>query len=318
MTNNNDLIKKIKIGFMGTPSFAVPILNSLIKDNYHIEFVYTQSGRPAGRGLRKKNSEIYEVAKTKNINIRVPEKLDHEEINFISNKEIDIIIVAAYGLILPERILKIPKYGCLNVHASLLPKWRGAAPIQRSIMAGDKYSGLSIMKMEEQLDSGPIYEVLKEKILHNDTYSSLSNRLSELGSEFLVNFLKTVEISSPRAQDVKGVTYAGKILKSETKINWYEPAQKIDCKIRGLSERPGAWTNINGERIKILSSALVEGIKKREAISPGTVAHIGEAGIEVVCGTGRILIERLQRPGKIPLNSSDFLRGFRIHPNQIL
>ena len=164
MTNNNDLIKKLKIGFMGTPSFAVPILNSLIKDNYRIVFVYTQSGRPAGRGLRKKNSEIYEVAKANNINIRVPEKLDDEEINFISNKEIDIIIVAAYGLILPERILKIPKYGCLNVHASLLPKWRGAAPIQRSIMAGDKKTGISYMLMDKGLDTGPVILQKETKI----------------------------------------------------------------------------------------------------------------------------------------------------------
>ena len=186
------------------------------------------------------------------------------EIENLRAMQPDIILVVAYGLLLPKKVLEVPKLAAINLHASILPKWRGAAPIQRSIIAGDKYSGLSIMKMEEQLDSGPIYEVLKEKILHNDTYSSLSNRLSELGGEFLVNFLKTVEISSPRAQDVKGVTYTGKILKSETKINWYEPAQEIDCKNPGLSERPGAWTNINGERIKILSSALVEGKKKEK------------------------------------------------------
>lgn len=309
----------MKLIFMGSSSFCIPILKALLKTNIDIRRVYTQPPKLAGRGKKLFEVPVSSFAKEIGLEVCQPESfLLPSEVENLRAMQPDIILVVAYGLLLPKKVLEVPKLAAINLHASILPKWRGAAPIQRSIIAGDKYSGLSIMKMEEQLDSGPIYEVLKEKILHNDTYSSLSNRLSELGSEFLINFLKTVEISAPRAQDVTGVTYAGKILKCETKINWYEPAQKIDCKIRGLSERPGAWTNINGERIKILSSALVEGTKKREAISPGTVTHIGDAGIEVVCGTGKILIERLQRPGKIPLHSSDFLRGFRIHPNQIL
>ena len=237
MTNNNDLIKKLKIGFMGTPSFAVPILNSLIKDNYHIEFVYTQSGRPAGRGLRKKNSEIYEVAKTKNINIRVPEKLDHEEINFISNKEIDIIIVAAYGLILPERILKIPKYGCLNVHASLLPKWRGAAPIQRSIMAGDKKTGISYMLMDKGLDTGPVILQKETEIGENDNFLKVHDSLSLIASQTISEtILKFIEGKlSTKEQNDDIASYADKIEKHETKIDWNLTAKEIRHLIYSLS-----------------------------------------------------------------------------------
>ena len=303
MTNNNDLIKKIKIGFMGTPSFAVPILNSLIKDNYHIEFVYTQSGRPAGRGLRKKNSEIYEVAKTKNINIRVPEKLDHEEINFISNKEIDIIIVAAYGLILPERILKIPKYGCLNVHASLLPKWRGAAPIQRSIMAGDKKTGISYMLMDKGLDTGPVILQKETQIGENDNFlkvhDSLSLIASQTISETILKFIEGKLAAKEQNDDI--ASYADKIEKHETKIDWNLTAKEIRNLIYSLSPLPGAWTiTKEGKRLKILSASIEE--------AKGEIAVLGENQI-LGCGQSSLKIKEVKPEGKKIMLFDDYLRG---------
>ena len=303
MTNNNDLIKKLKIGFMGTPSFAVPILNSLIKDNYYIEFVYTQSGRPAGRGLRKKNSEIYEVAKTKNINIRVPEKLDHEEINFISNKEIDIIIVAAYGLILPERILKIPKYGCLNVHASLLPKWRGAAPIQRSIMAGDKKTGISYMLMDKGLDTGPVILQKETQIGENDNFlkvhDSLSLIASQTISETILKFIEGKLATKEQNDDI--ASYADKIEKHETKIDWNLTAKEIRNLIYSLSPLPGAWTiTKEGKRLKILSASIEE--------AKGEIAVLGENQI-LGCGQSSLKIKEVKPEGKKIMLFDDYLRG---------
>ena len=303
MTNNNDLIKKLKIGFMGTPSFAVPILNSLIKDNYHIEFVYTQSGRPAGRGLRKKNSEIYDVAKTNNINIRVPEKLDHEEINFILNKEIDIIIVAAYGLILPERILKIPKYGCLNVHASLLPKWRGAAPIQRSIMAGDKKTGISYMLMDKGLDTGPVILQKETEIGENDNFlkvhDSLSLIASQTISETILKFIEGKLATKEQNDDI--ASYADKIEKHETKIDWNLTAKEIRNLIYSLSPLPGAWTiTKEGKRLKILSASIEE--------AKGEIAVLGENQI-LGCGQSSLKIKEVKPEGKKIMLFDDYLRG---------
>ena len=303
MTNNNDLIKKLKIGFMGTPSFAVPILKSLIKDNYHIEFVYTQSGRPAGRGLRKKNSEIYGVAKTNNINIRVPEKLDHEEINFISNKEIDIIIVAAYGLILPERILKIPKYGCLNVHASLLPKWRGAAPIQRSIMAGDKKTGISYMLMDKGLDTGPVILQKETEIGENDNFlivhDSLSLIASQTISETILRFIEGKLATKEQNNDI--ASYADKIEKHETKIDWNLTAKEIRNLIYSLSPLPGAWTiTKEGKRLKILSAQIEE--------TKGEIAVLGKNQI-LGCGQSSLKIKEVKPEGKKVMLFDDYLRG---------
>ena len=303
MTNNNDLIKKLKIGFMGTPSFAVPILNSLIKDNYYIEFVYTQSGRPAGRGLRKKNSEIYDVAKANNINIRVPEKLDHEEIDFISNKEIDIIIVAAYGLILPERILKIPKYGCLNVHASLLPKWRGAAPIQRSIMAGDKKTGISYMLMDKGLDTGPVILQKETQIGENDNFlkvhDSLSLIASQTISETILKFIEGKLATKEQNDDI--ASYADKIEKHETKIDWNLTAKEIRNLIYSLSPLPGAWTiTKEGKRLKILSASIEE--------AKGEIAVLGENQI-LGCGQSSLKIKEVKPEGKKIMLFDDYLRG---------
>jgi len=301
--NNNDLIKNLKLGFMGTPSFAVPILESLIADNYYIDYIYTQSGRPAGRGMKSKNSIIYDVAKKNNIEIRVPKKLDDEEFSFLTERVVDIIIVAAYGLILPERILTIPKFGCLNVHGSLLPKWRGAAPIQRSIMAGDDKTGISFMVMEKGLDTGPVILQKEIKIGKKDNFLKIHDSLSSLAAETISKAVKEyIEGKLPiQKQNNAEATYANKIEKYETKINWSLTASEIRNLIYSISPKPGAWTiTKEGKRLKILSASIQE--------------IDGEEGVLldnqfVGCGSKSLKIIEVQPEGKKIMPFDDYLRG---------
>ena len=301
--NNNDLIKNLKLGFMGTPSFAAPILERLIADNYYIDYVYTQSGRPAGRGMKSKNSIIYDVAKKNNIEIRVPKKLDDEEFSFLTERVVDIIIVAAYGLILPERILTIPKFGCLNVHGSLLPKWRGAAPIQRSIMAGDEKTGISFMVMEKGLDTGPVILQKEIKIGKKDNFLKIHDSLSSLAAETISKAVKEyIEGKLPiQKQNNAEATYANKIEKYETKINWSLTASEIRNLIYSISPKPGAWTiTKEGKRLKILSASIQE--------------IDGEEGVLldnqfVGCGSKSLKIIEVQPEGKKIMPFDDYLRG---------
>ena len=301
--NNNDLIKNLKLGFMGTPNFAVPILERLIADNYYIDYVYTQSGRPAGRGMKIRNSIIYEVAKKNNIEIRVPKKLDDEEFSFLKEREVDIIIVAAYGLILPEKILTIPKFGCLNVHASLLPKWRGAAPIQRSIMSGDEKTGISFMVMEKGLDTGPVILKKEIKIGKKDNFLKVHDSLSNLAAETISNTVnKYIEGKlSIEKQNNGEATYADKIEKHETKINWSLAASEIRNLIYSISPKPGAWTiTKDRKRLKILSASIQE--------------IEGEEGVLLInqfvgCGIKSLKIIEVQPEGKKAMLFEDYLRG---------
>ena len=301
--NNNDLIKNLKLGFMGTPSFAVPILESLIADNYYIDYIYTQSGRPAGRGMKSKNSIIYDVAKKNNIEIRVPKKLDDEEFSFLTERVVDIIIVAAYGLILPERILTIPKFGCLNVHGSLLPKWRGAAPIQRSIMAGDEKTGISFMVMEKGLDTGPVILQKEIKIGKKDNFLKIHDSLSSLAAETISKTVKEyIEGKLPiEKQNNAEATYADKIEKYETKINWNLTASEIRNLIYSISPKPGAWTiTKEGKRLKILSASIQE-IEGEE----GVLLNNQFVG----CGLKSLKIIEVQPEGKKIMLFDDYLRG---------
>ena len=301
--NNNDLIKNLKLGFMGTPSFAVPILESLIADNYYIDYIYTQSGRPAGRGMKSKNSIIYDVAKKNNIEIRVPKKLDDEEFSFLTERVVDIIIVAAYGLILPERILTIPKFGCLNVHGSLLPKWRGAAPIQRSIMAGDEKTGISFMVMEKGLDTGPVILQKEIKIGKKDNFLKIHDSLSSLAAETISKAVKEyIEGKLPiQKQNNAEATYADKIEKYETKINWNLTASEIRNLIYSISPKPGAWTiTKEGKRLKILSASIQE-IEGEE----GVLLNNQFVG----CGLKSLKIIEVQPEGKKIMLFDDYLRG---------
>ena len=301
--NNNDLIKNLKLGFMGTPSFAVPILESLIEDNYYIDYVYTQSGRPAGRGMKSKNSIIYDVAKKNNIEVRIPKKLDDEEFSFLTERVVDIIIVAAYGLILPERILTIPKFGCLNVHGSLLPKWRGAAPIQRSIMAGDEKTGISFMIMEKGLDTGPVILQKEIKIGKKDNFLKIHDSLSSLAAETISKTVKEyIEGKLPiEKQNNAEATYADKIEKYETKINWNLTASEIRNLIYSISPKPGAWTiTKEGKRLKILSASIQE-IEGEE----GVLLNNQFVG----CGLKSLKIIEVQPEGKKIMLFDDYLRG---------
>ena len=295
----------MKLVFMGTPNFSVPTLKALAQSNHQICAVYSQPPRPAGRGKKLRLSDVHKEALDLGLTV-------HNPMSFKSNKDrtifrklkADIAIVVAYGLILPNQILSAPKFGCLNIHASLLPRWRGAAPIQRAIMEGDDETGVCIMKMEEGLDTGPVLSSRKIQIKENDNAKILSERLSLVGSKLIVEVLDALSEFKAYSQSAAGVTYARKIEKSETKIDWSLPAKTINRKIRALSPFPGAWTEINGERIKLLASKVIN--KENE---PGMIL---DKGFSIACGQKAVEITEAQRPGKSAQKSDVFLRGFRL------
>lgn len=295
----------MKLVFMGTPNFSVPALKALAQSNHQICAVYSQPPRPAGRGKKLRLSDVHKEALDLGLTVHNPTSFKSDKDRTIFRKlKADIAIVVAYGLILPNQILSAPKFGCLNIHASLLPRWRGAAPIQRAIMEGDDETGVCIMKMEEGLDTGPILSSRKIQIKENDNAKILSERLSLVGSKLIVEVLDALSEFKAYSQSAAGVTYARKIEKSETKIDWSLPAKTINRKIRALSPFPGAWTEINGERIKLLASKVIN--KENE---PGMIL---DKGFSIACGQKAVEITEAQRPGKSAQKSDVFLRGFRL------
>ena len=295
----------MKLVFMGTPNFSVPALKALAQSNHQICAVYSQPPRPAGRGKKLRLSDVHKEALDLGLTVHNPTSFKSDKDRTIFRKlKADIAIVVAYGLILPNQILSAPKFGCLNIHASLLPRWRGAAPIQRAIMEGDDETGVCIMKMEEGLDTGPILSSRKIQIKENDNAKILSERLSLVGSKLIVEVLDALSEFKAYSQSAAGVTYARKIEKSETKIDWSLPAKTINRKIRALSPFPGAWTEINGERIKLLASKVIN--KENE---PGMIL---DKGFSIACGQKALEITEAQRPGKSAQKSDVFLRGFRL------
>tara|TARA_B100000965_G_scaffold386392_1_gene388605 strand:+ start:162 stop:1070 length:909 start_codon:yes stop_codon:yes gene_type:complete len=295
----------MKLVFMGTPKFSVPALQALNESSHQICAVYSQPPRPAGRGKKLKLSEVHREALDMGLTVHHPENFKSEKDQIIfRNLNADMAVVVAYGLLLPKPILLSPKLGCVNIHASLLPRWRGAAPIQRAIMDGDDETGVCIMKMNEGLDTGPILSSTKIQILENDTSKVLSKRLSLEGAKLVVKVLDSFSSHSAQAQPTKGITYAKKIDKSEAKIDWSLSAETIDRKIRALSPFPGAWTEINGERVKLLASKVID--KENE---PGKVL---DRGFSIACGQKAVEITEAQRPGKSAQNSDVFLRGFKL------
>ena len=295
----------MKLVFMGTPNFSVPALKALAQSNHQICAVYSQPPRPAGRGKKLRLSDVHKEALDLGLTVHNPTSFKSDKDRTIFRKlKADIAIVVAYGLILPNQILSVPKFGCLNIHASLLPRWRGAAPIQRAIMEGDDETGVCIMKMEEGLDTGPILSSRKIQIKENDNAKILSERLSLVGSKLIVEVLDALSEFKAYSQSAAGVTYARKIEKSETKIDWSLPAKTINRKIRALSPFPGAWTEINGERIKLLASKVIN--KENE---PGMIL---DKGFSIACGQKAVEITEAQRPGKSAQKSEFFLLGFRL------
>ena len=301
--SNNLLIDNPNIVFMGTPGFAVPILESLINENYNIKCVFTQSGKVAGRGMRSKNSPVYEIAYKKNLCIKTPEKLNDDDYHFLEKQDLDIIIVAAYGLILPERFLKIPRYGCMNVHASLLPKWRGAAPIQRSIMAGDKKTGISFMIMTKGLDTGPILCSEEIQIGDNDNFITIHDALSLKAAKkinfTIQNFILGKLIAKEQNHTI--ASYADKIEKNDTKIDWSLDAIKIKNLINSVSPLPCAWTlTKDNKRLKILSASIVDIDGKIGVLSKDNLLG---------CGAKSLNIDKVQPEGKKIMKFDDYLRG---------
>jgi methionyl-tRNA formyltransferase len=289
----------MKIVFMGTPEFSVPVLEAL-HQVHEIVAVYCQPPRPAGRGKADRPSPVQARAEALSLPVRHPVSLRSEEsIRDFAALHADVAVVVAYGLILPQAVLDAPRLGCLNIHASLLPRWRGAAPIHRAIMAGDQDTGVCIMQMEAGLDTGPV--LLREAVTIGveETTSELHDRLSVLGARLILRALERLPLPA-EAQPTEGVTYAAKIDKAEARVDWTRPAVEVDRLIRGLSPFPGAWTPVNGERVKLLRSRLAEG---RGA--PGQVL----GGFTVACGSGAVEITEAQREGKRPMSAAEVLHG---------
>ena len=294
----------MRIVFMGTPDFSVSVLDALAEAGHEVVCVYCQPPRPAGRGKKDRPTPVHARAETLGLTVRHPRTLrDADAQAEFAALDADIAVVVAYGLILPQPILDAPTHGCLNIHASLLPRWRGAAPIQRAIMSGDAQTGVCIMQMEAGLDTGPV--LLREAldIAPDETAATLHDRLAEMGARLIVDALARLDTLRPEVQPDQGVTYAEKINKAEARIDWTRPADEIDRQIRGLSPFPGAWCEMDGERVKLLLSRVVPGDG-----APGQVLD----GLTIACGDGAVEILSAQRPGKRAMESAEFLRGVQM------
>jgi methionyl-tRNA formyltransferase len=294
----------LRLAFMGTPDFAVPALTELIGQGHDIAAVYTQPARPKGRGLSPDPSPVEKLARTHGLPVRTPATLKQEDAqaDFAALK-LDAAVVVAYGLLLPKPILDAPKLGCFNLHASLLPRWRGAAPIQRAVMAGDTETGVMVMRLEEGLDTGPI--LMAERVpIGRKTYGELYDELACLGADLMARALAALERGSieEQPQPGDGVTYAKKISKDETRIDWAKSAREIDCLIRALSPAPGAWCEAKSERLKILYAEPVPGT--------GTPGEVLDDRLTVACGGGALRLIRLQRAGRGIIEAQELLRGF--------
>lgn len=295
----------MKIVFMGTPSFSVPVLNALVKQ-HEIVAVYCQPPRPAGRGKADRPSPVQACAEALGLTVRHPVSLrDLQVQQEFAALGADLAVVVAYGLILPKAVLDAPRLGCLNIHASLLPRWRGAAPIHRAIMAGDAETGVCIMQMETGLDTGPVLLREATKIGPEETTAELHDRLSLIGARLICDALTRLPLPATPQPDA-GVTYAAKIEKAEARVNWTKSAPEVDRLIRGLSPFPGAWCEVNGERLKLLRSRVAEGSGR-----PGQVLH----GLTVACGSGAVEITHAQREGKRPMTAAEILNGLILAPN---
>ena len=303
----------LKIIFMGTPNFAVPILKSVNESKHKILKVYTQPPTKKNRGLKIQNSSVHVCATELNIPVRHPISLkDNDEIEYIKKLKPDVVIVVAYGQILPEKLLKIGKILFINIHASLLPKWRGAAPIQRAIMNMDHESGISIMKIVPKLDSGPVLLKSKIKIFQDTTYEELAKKMSKLGSKLILDALKLLEEKQAIfiEQDESEVSYAKKIQKSECKINWNKNANEVIAKINALNSNLGSWFEINGNRIKIIEAKEVKNKKGK----PGILL---DKNFTIACLNNAIQILKLKKEGKQQTTAEEFLRGTKIKIGQL-
>ncbi|MGA1234018.1 MAG: methionyl-tRNA formyltransferase [Lutimaribacter sp.] len=301
----------MRLVFMGSPDFSVPVLDALVSAGHQIACVYCQPPRPAGRGKKDRPTPMHARALELGLPVRHPTSLRHAEVQQeFAALQADVAVVVAYGLILPQAVLDAPRHGCLNIHASLLPRWRGAAPIHRAIMAGDAETGICIMQMEAGLDTGPVLLRLATPIGENETTGALHDRLSVLGAKGILQALADLGQLLPSPQPDVGVCYAEKIDKSEACVNWARPAVDLHRQIRGLSPFPGAWTLIDGARVKLLGAELATGTG-----APGTVL---DEGLRIACGEGALRITRLQRAGKAAQDTATALRGMAVPAGMVL
>lgn len=316
----------LRVVFMGTPDFAVPTLVEIVGQGHEVVAVYSQPPRPAGRGLQPTPSPVHRQAEALGIPVLTPTSLKSaDEQDRFRAHDADVAVVVAYGLILPVPILEAPREGCVNLHASLLPRWRGAAPIHRAIMAGDRETGVAVMRMEAGLDTGPVAMTERVAIRPDETTGDLHDRLARLGADLMVRALAALSRGALGAvpQAAEGVTYAAKIDKAEARIDWSLPAATVHDRIRGLSPFPGAWceATIGGkpERVKVLRSTLAPAAATPESVPPGSVAA-GAPGtllddrLTVACGSGAVRLIELQRAGGKALRAEDFLRGAALAP----
>ena len=308
---------RLRLAFMGTPDFSVPVLAEIIAAGHEVVAVYSQPPRKAGRGMTEQPSPVHRFAEEHGIPVFTPASLKGaEEQRAFAALDLDVAVVVAYGLILPQPLLEAPRLGCLNLHASLLPRWRGAAPIQRAIMAGDAETGVMVMQMEQGLDTGPVLLAERVAIAPGETAGSLHDRLSLVGASAMVRALAALSRGAleARPQPADGVTSAAKIGKAEARIDWSRPARELDCHIRGLTPSPGAFFEVmRGSeriRIKILRARPVDRTGK-----PGEILAAGDT-ITIACGQGALEIAELQRAGKAPVGARDFLRGFPLGPGE--
>jgi methionyl-tRNA formyltransferase len=305
----------LELVFMGTPEFAATILDALIAAGHRVRCVYSQPPRPAGRGHRLQPSPVQTLAERHGIPVRCPTDLRAAGTQReFAALEADVAVVAAHGLILPPAILSAPRLGCLNVHASLLPRWRGAAPIQRAILAGDLGTGVTIMQMDEGLDTGAVLLQASVPITDGTTAGELTDQLAQLGGRSIVDALDRLEALIPQAQPATGVTYAKKLTREEARLDWRASAERLERQVRAFDPWPGAYFRVNSlggdERIRVLAADVVPG-----SAPPGTVL---DDRLSIACGEGALRPTRLQRGGRGAMETAALLRGFAILPGTVL
>ena len=305
----------MRIIFMGTPEFAVPTLDALVAAGHEIVRVYSQPPRPANRGKRETRSAMQVRAEALGLALMTPTTLKTGETQTeFAALDADVAVVAAYGLILPQAILDAPRHGCLNVHGSLLPRWRGAAPVQRAILCGDGETGVCIMQMEAGLDTGPV-RLHASTSTAGKTAGCLTDELAAMGADLMVRVLANMAGHPPVVQPTDGVTYASKIAKDEARIDWNLSAIQIERASRAFNPAPGAWFEVNGERVKLLAASVLAPQDTQAGLAPGTVI---DNGLTIACNPGALRPTLVQRAGRGPMTVADLLRGFAIAPGTVL
>ncbi|WP_456377364.1 methionyl-tRNA formyltransferase [Thiolapillus sp.] len=303
--------ESLRIVFAGTPDFSVPPLQKLLASEHRVVAVYTQPDRPSGRGRKSQPGPVKILALEAGVPVYQPASLKAgDEINALRALQPDLMVVVAYGLLLPEPVLHTPRLGCVNIHASVLPRWRGAAPIQRAIQAGDTESGISIMRMDKGLDTGPVYLRRRITLAPDETGGSLHDRLSLLGAEALMEALPGIADGSlqPIAQDDAAATYAAKLEKKEAQIDWSRPAVEIERQVRAFNPWPVAFTRYENANLRIWNAHAMNGV----TAEPGTVMSATRSGVDVSTGSGLLRITRLQMPGKRAMEARDFINSQNI------